>query len=99
MAEVKTGSSSQSASNAPKRKSTSKALRKQARMAVRKSPMSSYSPNPLRAELMRLISVLHRHGAISSSMRGSLKDELIAAKTMAQLRALHEKITMDVGIR
>ena len=59
--------------------------------------MSNYSPNPLRAELMRLISALHRHGAISSDVRGSLKDELIAAKTMTQLRALHEKITMDVG--
>jgi hypothetical protein len=74
-----------------------KQLRKQARMAVRTSPMSSYSPNPLRAELMRLISALHRHGAISSDVRGSLKDELIAAKTMTQLRALHEKITLDVG--
>ena len=66
-------------------------------MAVRTSPMSSYSPNPLRAELMRLISALHRHGAISSDVRGTLKDELIAAKTMTQLRALHEKITLDVG--
>ena len=74
-----------------------KKLRKQARLAVRKSSMSNYTPNPLRAELMRLISALHRHGAISSEERGQLKDELIASKTMSQLRALHEKITLDVG--
>jgi hypothetical protein len=67
------------------------------RMAVRSSPISKQTSNPLRAELMKLISALHRHGVITSEVRGSLKDELIGAKTMVQLRALHEKISFDVG--
>jgi hypothetical protein len=74
-----------------------KKLQQQMRMAVRSSPISKQTSNPLRAELMKLISALHRHGVITSEVRGSLKDELIGAKTMVQLRALHEKISFDVG--
>ena len=67
------------------------------RMAVRSTPVTKQTANPLRTELMKLISALHRHGVITSEVRGQLKDQLIGAKTTTQLRELHEKISFDVG--
>ena len=74
-----------------------KKLQQKVRMAVKSTPVTHQTANPLRGELIKLISALHRHGVITSETRGSLKDELIGAKTMTQLRALHEKISFDVG--
>ena len=74
-----------------------KKLQQKVRMAVKSTPVTHQTANPLRGELIKLISALHRHGVITSETRGSLKDELIGARTMTQLRALHEKISFDVG--
>ena len=74
-----------------------KKLQQKMRMAVRSTPLSKQKANPLRAELMKLISALYRQGVITSEVRGELKDELIGAKTMSQLRSLHAKISFDVG--
>jgi hypothetical protein len=54
-------------------------------------------PSPLRTELIKLISALHKHGSITNETRGRLKDKVIFSKSVGDLQAAHKEITELFG--
>jgi hypothetical protein len=63
------------------------------------TPMSKRAPppSPLRTELIKLISALHRHGSIDEDSRGNLKDKVITSKSLAELQSIHKEISEMFG--